>query len=147
MHLLILREKGVAADLKLQGFENVKRLALGRQRLTGLTEMRSPIPKGHPLAEVDDRGQAQDLPFLRLLEQKTREDVHVYALHDHHDRAGPFIVEARQRGVRKTLIRAGPLGFGQDVVRLERIVNNDDVAPTAGKGAPDRSRHPKPALG
>jgi len=37
------------------------------------------------------------------------------------------------------------LGFGIGIVRLERVVDDDDVAATTGQCAPDRCRQPEAA--
>jgi hypothetical protein len=45
----------------------------------------------------------------------------VNALHDDDNRADARIVEARQQRVREPLVRAGALGFGKGVDRLQRV--------------------------
>jgi hypothetical protein len=45
------------------------------------------------------------------------------------------------------LIGRGPLCFRQSVVRLERIVDDDDVAASTGQRAADRGRQTEPARG
>jgi hypothetical protein len=71
----------------------------------------------------------------------------VNALHDDYDCAGPFVVEARQQGVCEPLIRCGTLGLRQSVVRLQRIVDNDQLASTPGECAANRRRQPKAPRG
>ena len=56
--LLILGGKGVAADLKLQGFQNMERLAFGRESLANLPTMLVSISKRDGLLEFRDRWKA-----------------------------------------------------------------------------------------
>ena len=61
------------------------------------------------------------------------------ALHHDDDCAVNLVVKTRQQCVFIPLDGLLPDGFGLRVLRLDRIVDNDDVAATAGERAADRS--------
>jgi hypothetical protein len=68
--LLILGRESVAADLELQGFQNMERLAFRRKRLAKLPTMRMSIPKRDGLLGFRNRRKAEELPFTGLAQQK-----------------------------------------------------------------------------
>ena len=89
----------------------MKRLAFGRESFADVPEMRAAISKRNGLFELGNRREAQKLPFVGLTQQKAGQVVHVNALHDDYDGAGPFVVEARQQGIGEPLIGCGTLCF------------------------------------
>jgi hypothetical protein len=133
--LLILGGESIAADLELRGFQNMDRLAFRRKRLAEPPTMRASVSKRDRLLELRDRRKAQKFPFVGLAQQKAGQIIHVNPLHDDHDRAGALVVEAREQRIRKPLICRGPLCFRKGVVRFQRIVDDDDVAPAPGQRA------------
>jgi hypothetical protein len=56
----------------------------------------------------------------------------VNTLHDDYDRGRTLIILARQQGIREPLIASGPFSVRQGIVRLQLIIDNDDVATPAG---------------
>jgi hypothetical protein len=88
--LLILGRESVAADLELQGFQNMDRLAFRRKRLAKLPTMRMSIPKRDGLLEFRNRRKAEELPFTGLAQQKAGQIIHVDALHDNCDCGNRF---------------------------------------------------------
>ena len=68
--MLILRGKRVAADLELHRVQYVKRLALGRKRLTLLSPIAAFGRKGNELVGIRDRGETEDVPFVGLGQKK-----------------------------------------------------------------------------
>ena len=67
-------------------------------------------------------------------------------LHDDHDRARALVVKAGEQRIREPLIGCQPLCFGQGVVRLQRIVDDDDVAASTAVNVPPTevaSRNPR----
>ena len=109
--LLILGGKGVAADLKLQGFQNMERLAFGRESLANLPTMLVSVSKRDGLLEFRDRWKAEEFPFVGLAQQKAGQIIHVDSLHDNHDCTGALVVEARQQRIGEPLIGCGALRF------------------------------------
>jgi hypothetical protein len=71
----------------------------------------------------------------------------VDALHDDHDRSCALVVKAGQQRIHEPLVGCGSLCLRQGVIRLERIVDDDDVAASTGQRAADRSRQTESARG
>ena len=92
--LLIVGGESVAADLKLQGFQNMDRLAFRRKRFAKSPTMRASIPKRDGLLKFGNRRKAEELPFTGLAQKKAGQIIHVNPLHDNYDRAGALVVEA-----------------------------------------------------
>src|SRR5271155_4672971 len=61
-----------------------------------------------------------------------------HALHDNDDRSGALIVKTRKQSVFEPFVGGVALGLGIGVVGLEGIVDDDDLAATAGQCATDR---------
>src|SRR5271169_5163377 len=113
----------------------MERLAFGRESLAELATVRASVPKRDGLLEFRYCRKAENCPLIGLAQQKAGQIVHVDALHDDDDRAGSLVVEARQQRVREPLVRIGSLCSREGVIGLQRIVDNDDVAASTGKGA------------
>jgi hypothetical protein len=96
------------------------------------------------LVDLGDGGQVEDLPFIGLAGHEAGKVIHMDALHDDDDRAGAFVVEAGQQGALEPFVDRIALGFGMGVVRLQRIVDDNQVAAAAGERAADRSGQPRP---
>ena len=71
----------------------------------------------------------------------------MHPLHDNHERAGPLVVEAGQQCVFEPFVGCIALGLGIGVVRLQRIVDDDDLPAAARQGAADRGRQSEPPRG
>jgi hypothetical protein len=72
----------------------------------------------------------------------------VKPLHNDDDGSLRFVVEPAEKGVVEPGVGRLPAGLGQGVVRLLRVVQNDDVGAPAGEDAANRRRKaPAPALG
>lgn len=67
------------------------------------------------------------------------------SLHHHDDCAVDLVIQPRQQRVLVPLYGFLPDGFGLCILGLDRIIDNDDVAASAGEGAPDgvASRYPR----
>ena len=63
----------------------------------------------------------------------------MYALHDNEDASGPFVVEPGDQGVLEPFIGAIALDVRIGVIRLQGVVNDDEVAAPASQSAADRS--------
>ena len=87
--------------------------------------------------DLGDGGKVKDLPFVGLVGDEAGEIVHVDALHDNDDRASPLVVKAGQQRILEPFVGRVALGLGIGVVRLQRIVNDDDVAAAPSQGAAD----------
>src|ERR1700758_4016842 len=135
--LLILSGKRVAADLELHRVQYVERLALGRQRFARFAAIGSLRREGDRLVAVGNRWKAENIPFVGLGQEKAGQVVDVDALHHDHDRARALVVKAGEQRIREPLIGCQPLCFRQGVVRLQRIVDDDDVAASTGQRAAD----------
>src|ERR1700722_12668069 len=71
----------------------------------------------------------------------------MYALHDDKDGAAPLIVEPGDQRVLEPFIRAIALDVRIGVIRLQGVINDDEVAAAAGQSAADRSGQTKAAGG
>ena len=70
----------------------------------------------------------------------------MHALHHDDDGAGLLVIEARQQRVVVPGIDAAALCFRVRVDRLQRIVDDDEIAAASGQGAADRGRQTEAAL-
>jgi hypothetical protein len=64
----------------------------------------------------------------------------MHSLHDNDDRAASLVVETRRQRVPEPFIGGIALRLGIGVVRLQRVIDDDDVAATTSQGSPDRGR-------
>src|ERR1700746_4141519 len=79
-------------------------------------------------------GKAQDLPtFLR--KDVTDQVVFVQPLHDDHDRAMALVVEPAVKGVVVPFVAGFALRVGERLLRLQRIVDQNDVGAASGQHA------------
>ena len=67
----------------------------------------------------------------------------------HHDDNHPllFIIEPRQERRFVPLVDALAFGFRRSVKRFERIIDDDNICPTASERSLDRRGEPKSAVG
>ena len=84
-----------------------------------------------------NRRQIEVRPAV-LLQQMADKIVHVQALHDHDDGVLALVVQTAKQRVRVPLLGAFARRFRIGVLRLQRIVDDDEVAAAAGEGAADR---------
>ena len=93
------------------------------------------------LVGLGDRRKAQDLPtFLR--KDVTDEVVFVQPLHDDHDGAMALVVEPAVEGVVVPLVGGFPLRVGERFLRLQRIIDQDDVGAASGQDTDDNHQAP-----
>src|ERR1700729_3283669 len=71
----------------------------------------------------------------------------MYALHNNQDGPAPLIVEPRDQRVLEPFIGAVALDLRIGVIRLQRVVDDNEVAAAAGESAADRSGQTKAAGG
>ena len=86
------------------------------------------------LVGFGDCRKAHDLPLL-LPEDMADEIVFVQPLHDYDDGAVPFVIEPAVEGVVVPLVGGLPLRLGERLLRLQRIVDHDDVGAASGQHA------------
>ena len=86
---------------------------------------------------LGDRRQAHYLP-VALPQHVPHHIVQVQALHDHDHGAGLLVVESAHDGVVQPVVGALAQSVGDGLVRLEWIVDQDDVAAQAGEHATHR---------
>jgi hypothetical protein len=98
------------------------------------------------LVFLGDRREPDDLPVF-LVQDVSDQIVLMQALHDHDDGARGLVVEAAQQRIVVPFVDRVAPGFRQGIVRLERIVDDDDIGATAGQDAADRRRHSGSLLG
>jgi hypothetical protein len=61
----------------------------------------------------------------------------VQPVDDQHDRTLPLVVEPAVEGVVEPFVGALPVGFGQCLLGLQRVVNDDHVGAASGQHAAD----------
>ena len=71
----------------------------------------------------------------------------MYALHNNQDGPPPFVIEPGDQCVLEPFIGAIALDLRIGVVRLQGVVDDNEVAATAGQSAADRSGQTKAAGG
>jgi hypothetical protein len=62
----------------------------------------------------------------------------VQPVHDQHDRTLPLVIEPAVEGVVEPFVSALPVGVGQGLLGLQRIVDDDDVGAAPGQHAAHR---------
>ena len=107
------------------------------QQLARRPAVHAPLPQRDLLGLGGDRRQPQQRPAA-LLQQVAGEVVLVHALHDQHHRGRGRVVEARHHRAVEPLVDPPPLGVRGGVHRLDRVVDDDQVAAAAGERAADR---------
>ena len=68
-------------------------------------------------------------------ENKARQVIDVQALHDDDDLTNDFVVETAQQGAGKPLVDSSSLRLGAGVLRLDRVVDDDEVPAATGDRA------------
>jgi hypothetical protein len=89
------------------------------------------------LVVFGDSGQAEDVPvFLR--QNMTDQIVLVQPVHDQHDGTLLLVIEPAVEGVVEPFVGALPVGFGQCLLGLQRVVDDDYIRTPSGQHAADR---------
>ncbi len=78
-----------------------------------------------------------------LLQEMTGKIIGMKPLHHKDDRALSLMIEPRQQRVRVPLLEGLSGAFGMRILRLERIVYDQQIATTARQRAPDRGGKPR----
>src|SRR6516162_4225121 len=142
--LLILAREIVFPERPPDAVEGVERLALGVQRLTlpAPEASRSPdrLDPVH-LIDFSDRWKSAHLPWL-LGEHMADEVVLVQPLHDNHDRAGAFVIEPAVQRVGEPVVGGFALRVRKCLVRLQWIIDQDDIGAAPGQHAAGGSGQP-----
>src|SRR5215204_7566506 len=107
------------------------------ERLAGASVMPGMIADADALILFRNGGQGQHGPLVRLARHEAGEVVHVDALHDDDDPIRALVVEAREKGVGKPLVGRLALRLGEGVLRLQGIVDDDEVATAPGEWSAD----------
>jgi len=94
-----------------------------------------------PLLGFGDRWKAHDLPRL-LAEHVADQIILVQALHGDDDGAVALVVLLAVEGVVEPLVGGLPLGVGERLLRLQWIVNQDDVGAAPGQHPAIRGGQP-----
>src|SRR5262245_26729825 len=89
------------------------------------------------LLYFSDGSKTQVRPFFLILEI-TDKVIHVQPLHDNNDRILRLIVEARKQRIAKPLRHIFACKFRMSVLRFERIIQNNEIAPAASERTPNR---------
>src|SRR5215472_5310157 len=107
------------------------------QQVAGATQMEASRTNWNLMFCFCNRWQIEVCPAF-LLKEMTNKVVQVQALHDHDDGVVNLIVQTAEQCVRVPLLGAfaGCLRIG--ILRLERIVNDNEVAAAASEGATNR---------
>jgi len=71
----------------------------------------------------------------------------VQAVHNQHDGTVELVVEPAVEGMVEPLVGCPPLGLGQRLLGLQRVVDDDQVGVAPGQHAPDRGREPATLCG
>src|SRR5207302_3289378 len=125
------------ADRPPDMVEGCEWLALRVQRLalTAPEAARSPdrLDAVH-LVGFGDCRKAQDFPVL-LSEHVADEVVLVQPLHDEDDRAVPLVVEPAVQGVDEPLVAGLPQRLGERLLRLQGIIDQDEVGTPSSQHA------------
>src|ERR1700722_15108310 len=116
------------------------------QKLSPGASMEPPRADFDVLVEFSQGRQIKMTPFPAL-QKVTRKIANMQTLHDENNGGVLLIVEARKQGVAAPFDMTSPSLFGLRIGRLERVVDDDEIATTAGKRASDRGRQPKAPLG
>jgi hypothetical protein len=90
------------------------------------------------LVGFGDRWKAQNLPRL-LGEDVANEVVLVQALHNDNDRTSALVIESAIECVGEPLVAGLPQCLGERLLRLQRIVDYDDVSTASGQYTADRA--------
>jgi hypothetical protein len=93
------------------------------------------------LVGFGDRRKAQEFPRL-LPEHVADEVVLVQPLHDDDDHATALVVESAVEGVDEPLVAGLPLSLGKRLLRLQGIVDQDDVGAASGQHTACRGGEP-----
>ena len=147
--LLILAGEVVFADRLADRLERFQRLARGMQGLAFLaadptwSEPRLDVAALIPLG---DRGQNEVVP-PRPGREMAGQIVLVQPLHDQQDAALLLVVQPAEQGGVEPLVDPDPGRVRERLVRLERVVDDDQVGASAGQHPVHRRRHPHAVLG
>src|SRR5258708_1750890 len=82
-----------------------------------------------------------------LFEKMSDKIVRMETLHHDDDRAFDFVVEARQQRIGIPLLERFSRALGLRILRLERIVDDEEIAATTGQSAADGGREARPSGG
>src|SRR5262249_9689727 len=102
------------------------------------TQMISPWAEWDAEVGLSDRRQIEVRPAL-LFQQMADRIVQVKALHNHDDGVLGLVIETAEQRVGVPLLGIFAGSFRIGVLRLERVINDDEVAAAAGEGR-SRSR-------
>jgi hypothetical protein len=105
--------------------------------LAGPPEMKLPVPDGDSFVRFGDRGKVQNRPASGTFLQISGQIVKVDSLHNNDNGATFFAIEPRKERVREPLIELIPKRLRLHVNGLLWIVNDEEIAAKAGKGATD----------
>src|SRR5271169_5588991 len=131
--LLVLSGKDPAADLALQFIDRLGAIALRLQQLTGRTVV-DLILGNRIVGRFDGDGGQHEL----WLDQDTRKVVHMEPLHRDAHETLRRVIEPAEGGVAEPFDRRFPSYFGFRVIGFDRIIDDQDLAATAGQRAADR---------
>ena len=98
------------------------------------------------LVRFGDGRKADHLPGL-LLEHVADQIVLVQPLHDQHDRAMALVVQPAVERMLVPGVGGSTLRVRQGLIRLERVVDHDQVGASPGQHASDRGREPEAVRG
>ena len=86
--------------------------------------------------------KAQHIPAIQL-KQVAHQVVLMEPLHDHNDDPVLFVIQPAEQGVVVPVVHALSESIRESVAGLHGVVDDQDVATTAGQHATDGRRHPK----
>ena len=107
------------------------------QQVAGAPQMEASLTKWNLMFCFGNRRQIEVGPAL-LLKKMTDKVVQVQALHHHKDGVANLIVQTAEQRVGVPLLGAFAGGLRMGILRLERIVYDNEVAAAAGQGATNR---------
>jgi hypothetical protein len=142
--LLILSGEVVFADGPADVLQDIERLTIAVQRLaqTAGKTSRSPdrLDPVH-LVGFGDRRKAQNFPGLQRKDVADEVGL-VQPLHDNDNSAAALVVEPAVQGVDEPVVGGVALRRGERLLRLQRIVDQDDVGAASGQHAAGRGGKP-----
>src|SRR6516165_7161029 len=116
------------------------------QEVAGATKMEASLTNWNLVLRFCNRWQIEVCPAF-LLKKMTNKVTQVQPLHDYDDGVGGLVVQAAEQRVRVPLLGAFAGCFRIGILRLERIVDDNEVAAAAGEGATDRGGQPVATAG
>jgi hypothetical protein len=130
--LLVLGIEDVIAQLRTNFIQIGFRLSFRVKHVPDLPVMQSPITDRDLLVLKRDGGKVKDDPVVAIPQKESAEIVIMRTLHDDDDRAFLLVIQPRVERIFELCIHVLALGVRGSVRRFERVINDYNMAATAG---------------